>query len=211
MSRLVLIFAVVNLKTQLMKRRIIIAFFALCAAAMAKAQVENARYWDVYDIGWWTTTDEESLSTDGEELRGRGFKGDGISVTYDISMSSSRNAFFMEIKNLTDSTITVKWPKSQIDGKRVVTGEESILSERDKAEEDDVVYPHDKIQRYVSSTYLVSNPYARPLDPYEYKMAFKKTKEPQQGKTVVTLCMERGGVEKIYRFTLHCVYNGKRK
>lgn len=192
-------------------RKIITAIaMSLCVAA--HAQVENIKYWDYNDVGWWTTTEDPTLITDTDELwsKGRGFTGDGITVSYDMSLSLHENAFFMRIENKTDSTITVKWSKSQIDGQRIVTGNGIWIQEREKAEEDDYIYPNQDIKRYVSSTSLVSTPYARPLDPYDYKRNFKKTKKPQQGKTDVTLCMEVGGQEKIYHFTLHAIYNGKR-
>lgn len=194
-----------------MKRRIIIAFFALCAAAMAKAQVENVRYWDLQDIGWWVTSNDTSLITDSENTQGQGFECDGISVRYQMDHSIFWNAFPMEIKNLTDSTVTVKWSKSQIDGKRVVTGEEMDIRKEKETEDDDYIYPCEEIIRYVSSSSIVRSPSSRPLNPYTYKKDFEKEKHPQYGQATVTLCMERGGVEKTYRFTLHCVYNGKRK
>lgn len=179
--------------------------FLALMPCIAFPQVENVKYWDYNDVGWWTTTDNSDLTT-----LERGVEDEAIIVRFNMNSSINSRTWPLIITNKTEQNLTVKWMKSQIKGDRMVLGDMTLLTINNEIP-DDIIYPGNKLLKEVSSIPIVNNPFLRPVYLPDVKKDFKKTKTPQYRKAEVILCIEINGDEKLYTFTLNAVYNGKRK
>lgn len=166
---------------------------------------EQVTYWDYNDVGWWTTTKDTTLT-----VKEMGVEDKIIDISYRLDSSPYSPTWAMYIQNKADKAITVKWMKSQINSSRMVLGETSMLLIGSETP-DDIIYPGDILYKEVSSINMARNKYIRPFYLSEAKSVFKKKKEPQYKDTDIVICIEIEGEEKIYKFTLNGVYNGKRK
>lgn len=185
-------------------------FLIMFVPLFATAQIPDNLSYDFEDVGWYCTSDDSSLEVLNSSLYDMGVQDSVVRIEYHPDSSPYINDWFFTVRNLSDKPITMKWAKSQIDGSRIIFKEMKGIR-KNEVIPDDVIYPEsDPLMRYITSINMADNPFYRPLYLYDAKKAFRKTKSPQYGKQKFIVCIEVDGKEKIYRFQLNAVYNGKR-
>lgn len=180
-------------------------FFALLYFTLSASAQHEVKIWDRYDVGWWTTTRNKALT-----VKERGVRDGIVDIEFKADASPHCLTWPVFITNYSSKTITVKWMKSQIKGSRIVTGETPMIA-ISTATPDDIIYPGSILYKKITSVAMAENEYSRLFRLDYAKKAYKKEKKPQTGDARIVLCLEIDGEEKIYEFTLHGVYNGKRK
>ena len=180
-------------------------FFALLFFALSASAQEVERYWDNFDVGWLIETDDSTLV-----VSERVIQDDKLKITYYVNSSPYESDCGLAIDNKIDKEITVNWMKSHLGGSRITFHDVSKIKINDPIP-NDIIFGGERLYKRITSVLMASNPQIRTFYLDEAKKKFKKTGEPQYKKTNVVLCIEIDGIEKLYKFTLNGVYNGKRK
>lgn len=187
-----------------MKKIALLFVMLLPMVAYAQDDFSQVQKWDLYDVGWWATTNDLNLT-----VTDRGVEDSVLTIRLDMDASPYSNTWPLFVWSKVEEPITIKWMKSQLRGDRMVLGDMRMFQINDPIP-DDIIYSKGSLYKQVSSVFMAQNQFSRPLYIYDAKKAFKKTKQPQYGEADVIFCVEHQGKERLYKFTLNAVYNGKR-
>lgn len=165
---------------------------------------EQVTYWDDFNVGWWTTTFDQSL-----KIKERGVYDSTVSIDLKLNADPYCSTWPLIISNNSNEPITIKWMKSQIMGSRIVLGEMSMMT-LNSTIPDDIIYPGSTLIKNVTTVDMAKNELIRPFHLKKLKKKYKKEKSPQKDFARVVLCIEKKDGEKSYGFFLNGVYNGKR-
>lgn len=165
---------------------------------------DDVKYWDSYDVGWWTTTYDQSLN-----VKERGVYDSSVSIDLKLDADPYRTTWPLIISNNSNDPITIKWIKSQIMGSRILLGEMSMMTITNTIP-NDIIYPGSTLVKNVTTVDMAKNEVIRPFHLKRLKKKYKKEKSPQKDFARVVLCIEKKDGEKAYGFFLNGIYNGKR-
>ena len=187
-----------------MKKIAFLFVFLLPMVVYAQDDFLQVQEWDSYDVGWWATTNDPNLT-----ITFMGVEDSVLTIRLDMDASPYSNTWPLFVWSKVEDQITIKWMKSQLRGDRMVLGDMRMY-QINAPIPDDIIYSKGNLYKKVTSVLMAQNQFSRPLKIYDAKTAFKKTKQPQYGKADVIFCVEYQGKERLYKFTLNAVYNGKR-